>query len=72
MGRLKPSLLVSGFKAAGIYPLDAHQVLKRFPDEGGDSSINESIFNDAVLNVLKEIVELEFQRNECKPKDEKR
>ena len=71
MRRLKPSVLVSGFKAAGIYPLDAHQV-PLFPDEGGDDSINESIFNDAVLNVLKEIVELEFQRKKCKPKDEKR
>ena len=54
MGRLKPSNLVSGFKAAGIYPLDPHQVLKRLPDESGDDSINESIFNDAVLNILKE------------------
>ena len=54
MGRLKPSNLVSGFKVAGFYPLDSHQVLKRLPDESGDDSINESIFNDAVLNVLKE------------------
>ena len=41
MGRLKPSNLVSGFKAAGIYPLDTHQVLKRLPDESGDDSISE-------------------------------
>ena len=54
MGRLKPSNLVSGFKAAGIYPLDAHQILKKFPSEGSDDIINESIFNDAVLNVFKE------------------
>ena len=48
MGRLKPSNLVSGFKAAGIYPLDTHQVLKRLPDESDDDSINEAIFNDTV------------------------
>ena len=41
MGRLKPSNLVSGFKAAGIYPLDTHQVLKRLPDESGDDRISE-------------------------------
>ena len=54
MGRLKPSNVVSGFKVAGFYPLDSHQVLKRLPNESGDDSINESIFNDAVLNILKE------------------
>ena len=54
MGILKPSNLVSWFKAAGIFPLDPYQVLKRFPNGSGDDSINESIFDDAVLNVLKE------------------
>lgn len=54
MGRLKPSNLISGLRAAGIYPVYAQQVLKRMLDESGDDSINESIFNDAVLNALKE------------------
>ena len=73
MVRLKPSNLASGFKAAGIYPLHAHQVLKRLPNgSGGDDSINESIINDAALNVLKENCGIEFQRNKYKPKEERR
>ena len=40
MGRLKPSNLISGLRAAGIYPVYAQQVLKRMLDESGDDSIN--------------------------------
>ena len=69
MGRLKPSNLASGFKAAGIYPLDAHQVLKRFPNEsGGADSINESIFNDAASNVLKENCGIEVPKKQVQAK----
>ena len=69
MGRLKPSNLAFGFKAAGIYPLDAQQVLKRLPNgSGGDDSINESIINDAALNVLKENCGIEVPKKQVQAK----
>lgn len=53
---LEPRHLVSGFKASGIYPLDASQVLNRLP--GAKARVEEAggcakIFNEAVLNLLQ-------------------
>ena len=43
--------LVSGFKATGLFPLDRSQVLKRLP-QMKSSDVTQSIFNEAVMEVL--------------------
>ena len=68
MQRLKPSNLITGFKATGICPLNSNEVLKRLPDETADNSFNESVFDDSVLKVLRENCGV---RLECKRKQSK-
>ena len=54
MSRLKNKNLISGFGAAGIYPLDRNQVLKHLPTSNKESKeLNSPLFNDSVLSVLK-------------------
>ena len=55
MHRLKNKNLISGFRAAGIYPLDRNQVLKHIPTSYSESAeVNAPLFNESVLSVLKE------------------
>ena len=53
--RLKPANLIAGFNSTGICPLNLNEVLERLPaDEKADNSFNELVFNDSVLEVLRE------------------
>ena len=55
MHPLKNKNLISGFRAAGIYPLDRNQALKYLPTANNESEeINSPLFNESVLSVLKE------------------
>ena len=51
---LRPEHLSSGFKASGIYPMDNSQVLKRLPGFNKDPGDNATIFNDSVMELLKD------------------
>ena len=54
MRRLRSENLVSGFGASGVYPLDRHQVLKRLPNLVTSDEIDNAVFNESVLQILKE------------------
>ena len=55
MLHLKNKNLISGFRAAGIYPLDQNQVLKHLPTSNNESEeINSPLLNGSVLSILKE------------------
>ena len=45
---------MSGFRASGMYPLDKHQVLKRLPILLTSDEIDNAVFNESVLQILKE------------------
>ncbi len=50
--RLEGQTLVSGFRACGIVPLDAEQVLKRIPTRNRDTA-DTSVLSDAVMTILE-------------------
>ena len=54
MRRLRSKNLVSGFQASGVYPLDRHQVLKHLPNLLTSDEIDNAVFNESVLQILKE------------------
>lgn len=54
MQRLKLANLIAGFKGTKICPLNSNEVVKRLLDDNADSSCNELVFNDSVLNVLSD------------------
>lgn len=57
MGKIeinKKNIIESGFRAAGIYPLNKNQVLKKLPNNKLDESITENI-DGTLLSYLKEL-----------------
>ena len=52
LNRLEGHTLVSGFRACGIVPLDAEQVLKRIQTRNGDTA-DTSVLSDAVMTILE-------------------
>ena len=52
MKRLHPANLVSGFRAAGICPLDRSQVLKNIPRPAMTDEVENQILSNAVLTTL--------------------
>ena len=45
---------MSGFQASCLYPLDRHQVLKHLPILLTSDEIDNAVFNESVLQILKE------------------
>ena len=54
MRRLRSENLVSGFRASSVYPLDRHQVLKHLTNLVTSDEIDNAVFNESVLQILKE------------------
>ena len=54
--KLSPGHLKSGFRACGIHPIDRGEVLKRLrgKDKTNKDDLNVSVFNDSVMDMLKE------------------
>ena len=68
MRRLRSENLVSGFGASGVYPLDRHQVLKRLPNLVTSDEIDNAVFNESVLQILKENCSVRIRKNVSKQK----
>lgn len=53
MGDKIQTNIISGFKAAGIYPCDANAVLKRLPEEPRENASSDTHWSDVFLDYLK-------------------
>ena len=54
MRRLRSENLVSGFRTSDMYLLDRHQLLKHLPNLLTSDEIDNAVFNESVLQILKE------------------
>ena len=54
MRRLRSKNLVSGFRTSDMYLLDRHQLLKHLPNLLTSDEIDNAVFNESVLQILKE------------------
>ena len=54
MRRLRSKNLVSGFRTSDVCLLDRHQVLKHLPNLVMSDEIDNAVFNESVLQILKE------------------
>ena len=60
---------MSGFQASCLYPLDRHQVLKHLPILLTSDEIDNAVFNESVLQILKENCGVGKKRNVPKQKE---
>ena len=68
MRRLRSKNLVSGFQASGVYPLDMHQVLKHLPNLLTSDEIDNAVFNESVLQILKENCVVRIEKKDVQTK----
>ena len=52
--RLMSENLASGFQASNVYPVDRYQVLKYLPNLTMSDELDNAVFNESVLQILKE------------------
>ena len=68
MRRLRSENLVSGFRTSDVYLLDRHQVLKHLPNLVTSDEIDNAVFNESVLQILKENCVVRIEKKDVQTK----